>query len=285
MSRTRAEEQGTRLGRSSLRRVTGRDGIEEGRTAVERRYPQGMEGRPRNPDDRGTNGQAHPRDPAEAAFDEAVDTEAAGGTDKAIRLYRTILRQRPDHVRARNNLGRILDSTGEHATAIEHFRAALEVEPGNSAVLANLGAALGNLGRYREAEIRLREAISIDPESTEAALNLGILHFRRGLYMRAEQELARVVARDDGLARGHLFRGKALNRLGRLDEALAALSRAATLDPEDPGTFHLMGILYDKKNLPREAQVMYRRARALAGNARSEPAAEGHAGNPLGHGG
>jgi len=205
-----------------------------------------------------------PLEPLESMFDQAVDAEKSGIADKSIHLYRAILRYEPSHVRARSRLGNLLDRAGEHATALEHFRAALEVEPQNPAVLANLGAALGNLGRYGEAEAHLLRAMELDPESTEAALQLGILHFRRGLYTRAEIELARVIRRDADLAPAHLFRGKALNRLGRLDEALTALGIAARLLPDDPGTFHLMGILYDKKNLPREAQVMYRRSQLLS---------------------
>jgi len=211
-------------------------------------------------------------EPLESMFDQAVDAEEAGLTDNSIRLYRTILRLDPSHVRARSRLGSLLDRAGEHATALEHFRAALEVEPQNPTVLANLGAALGNLGRYGEAEAHLLRAMELDPESTEAPLQLGILHFRRGLYIRAEEELARVIRREADLAQAHLFRGKALNRLGRLDEALAALGTAARLHPDDPGTFHLMGILYDKKNLPREAQVMYHRAQSLSsGGAGHDP--------------
>ena len=211
-----------------------------------------------------------PMEPLESMFDQAVDAEKGGMAASSNQLYRAILRRDPSHVRARSRLGNLLDRAGEHATALEHFRAALEVEPQNPAVLANLGAALGNLGRYGEAEEHLLRAMELDPESTEAPLQLGILHFRRGLYGRAEKELARVIRREAELAQAHLFRGKALNRLGRLDEALTALGTAARLHPDDPGTFHLMGILYDKKNLPREAQVMYHRAQSLSRDGASD---------------
>jgi Flp pilus assembly protein TadD len=218
------------------------------------------------PADRGEFGPPTPpadQGDVEKDFDLAVDAEQRGDTDKAFFLYRNILRLRPDHVRARNRLGSLLDGAGEHATALEHFREALQREPGNPTVLANIGATLGRLGRFAEAESHLRKAMEIDPESTEARLNLGILFFRRGNYHKAERELARVAERDPEMAGAHYFRGKALNRLGRLDEALSALGRATSLTPEDPGTFQLMGMIYDKKGLPGEAQVMYQRAQQL----------------------
>jgi Flp pilus assembly protein TadD len=52
-----------------------------------------------------------------------------------------------------------------------------------------------------------------------------------------------------------------LNRLGRVDEALTVLARATRLPPVNPRVFYLLGILYDRRNLPDEAAVMYRRAR------------------------
>jgi Flp pilus assembly protein TadD len=201
---------------------------------------------------------------AERHFAEGRRFDREGRFDEAAAAYRRVVALDPGHVRARNNLGVLLDRRGAHEAAAEHFRTALEREPENPELLGNLGAALGGLGRYDEAERWLRKAARLEPTRSDVRANLGILHFRRGLYAQAEEELKWVCQEDPDHATAHVFRGEALNRLDRADEALDVLERASHLQPRNPRIFHLMGILYDRKHLSEEATVMYRRARELA---------------------
>ena len=54
-----------------------------------------------------------------------------------------------------------------------------------------------------------------------------------------------------------------MNRLGRYDEAMAALEHATVVQPTNPKAYYTLGILYDRKHLPEEAALMYRKAREL----------------------
>ena len=92
---------------------------------------------------------------------------------------------------------------------------------------------------------------------------LGILFFRRGLYDQAEAELRCVCERDPEHGPAHFYRGEALNRLGRPDQALQILERAARLQPHNYKVFYTMGILFDRKNLREEATAMYRKAKDI----------------------
>jgi len=115
-----------------------------------------------------------------------------GRLEEAAELYRELLEEQPDNVRALNNLGVLLDEMGDAEGAVARLRAAKGIEPRNQEVLGNLGAALGALGRYGEAEEELRLAYRIDPSNLQVRANLGILLFRRGLYEAAVHELASV---------------------------------------------------------------------------------------------
>ena len=88
----------------------------------------------------------------------------------------------------------------------------------------------------------------------------GILCFRRGLYDQAEAELRWVCEQDPEHGHAHFYLGETLNRLGRMDQALEILERAARLQPHNHRAFYTMGILYDRKNLREEAVAMYRKA-------------------------
>jgi Flp pilus assembly protein TadD len=206
---------------------------------------------------------AERQDP-EGMFQKAKATALEGRVPEAIALYREIVATYPGHVRARNNLGVLLDQNGSHEAALEHFYAAVSLEPENPELLTNFGAALASSGQYGEAEAQLRKAARLDPGSLDVRANLGILHFRRGLYAECEEELRWVCDHDKEHALAHFYRGEALNRLGRVDEALETLERAVVLQPGKARIYYLLGILYDRKNLPREAAPMYRRARELS---------------------
>ena len=200
---------------------------------------------------------------AERLFDEGKSASRGGRLEEAISLYRRVIAMDPFHLRARNNLGVLLDQMGDHDVAVEHFQAAADLQPENAEILTNLGAALAAQGRYDEAEAELKKAARIDPGGIDVRANLGILYFRRGLYSQSDHELRWVCFNDPDHTLAHFYRGEALNRLGRVDDALEMLERAAHLQPDRARIYYLMGILYDKKNLRNEAGVMYRKAREL----------------------
>jgi Flp pilus assembly protein TadD len=191
----------------------------------------------------------------------AADLVADGRPVEAIDVYHGIIREHPDNLNARHNLGVLYDELGRHTEAIEMLEAARELEPANPEVLANLGAALAAMGRFDAADEHIKKAARLDPESISVRANLAILAFRRGLYEVAEAELQWVCERDPTHGSAHFYRGEALNRMGRVDEALDALEKTRELQPWNHRIFHTMGMLYDKKREPEMAADMYRRAR------------------------
>ena len=183
--------------------------------------------------------------------------------DEAVALYKEIAQADPSNVKARNNLGVIYDELGHHELALEQFEEAQVLDPDGVEVLVNLGSALGSLGRLDDAERELGRAQMLAPDEVGVRCCLGILSFRRGLYEQAEAELRWVCEQDDEHGPAHFYRGEALNRLGRMDQALEILERAARLQPHNYRPFYTMGILFDRKNLREEAAAMYRKARSL----------------------
>lgn len=186
-----------------------------------------------------------------------------GRVHEAIELYLGILTVNPSNLKARNNLGVLFDELKQFDAARDHLEAAARIEPENVEVLTNLASTLTSLARYEDAEAVLRRAQKVDPDDLRVHLAIGVLYFRRGLYVQAETELRWVCARDRDHGTAFYYRGEALNRLGRYDEATQALERAALLLPNDPKPAYTLGHLYDRKHMPEEAAEMYRRARRL----------------------
>lgn len=196
-------------------------------------------------------------------LEEARALQREGRAHAAMDLLRAMVESDPRNVEARVELGVLLDRTGAHAAAVEHLEAAHRAVPDSVQILSALGAALTSLGRFEEAERELKRAQRLAPEDLLVRANLAIVSFRRGLYGHAESELRWICDRDEGNATAHFYRGEALNRLGRVDEALDAMKTVTRLDPGNSRAFYTMGILYDKKHLPSEAAAMYRKAREV----------------------
>lgn len=201
--------------------------------------------------------------PAGEPLARAKDLVERGRIHEAIELYLGILTVNPSNLKAHNNLGVLFDELKQFGSALEHFEAAVRLAPENVEILANFASPLTSLARYDRAEELLRRAQRLAPDDLQVRLGIGVLYFRRGLYGQAETELRWVCLRDENNGSAFYYRGEALNRLGRFDEAMEALKRASDLMPTDPRPFYTLGHLYDRTHQPEDAADMYRRAREL----------------------
>jgi uncharacterized protein HemY len=92
---------------------------------------------------------------------------------------------------------------------------------------------------------------------------LGLLLWRRGLVQEAAVCFQRALEFQPDNATTYYYLGDALNQKGDLPGARAALERALQVNP-DAKTYHVLGRVLDRMNLPDDAQEMYRRGRELA---------------------
>ena len=155
------------------------------------------------------------------------------------------------------------DELGHHELAIDEFLSAQELDPDNVDALAHLAAAYVALGLYVKADRAINRAIRVDPGNTHVRISAAILSFRKGLYADAEVQLKGICDMNPAHGPAHFYRGEALNRLGRVDEALESMERAVQLQPRNWRAYHTLGMLFDRKNDRERASEMYRRAREL----------------------
>ena len=99
---------------------------------------------------------------------------AAGDLAAAERLYRQVLKRRPDEPNAHNLAGRAgppARRRRRRAAAVRN--APLAAAPEEPVFLANRGAALAEAGRLAEAVMALRAALARRPDDAVALRNLG----------------------------------------------------------------------------------------------------------------
>jgi protein O-GlcNAc transferase len=182
---------------------------------------------------------------------------------EAAALYRAIVEPRETPVMAHVNRGVRHDEHGRHELAIGEFLAAEQLAPEDVENLSHLATAYGALSRFVEADETMHKALSLDPGSVHVRVGEAILAFRKGLYNDAEVQLKGICEGHPSHGPAHFYRGEALNRLGRFDEALQTMERAVQLQPGNWRAYHTLGVLFDRKDDRERASEMYRHAREL----------------------
>ncbi len=118
-------------------------------------------------------------------------------------------------------------------------------------------------GDIRGAEAAFLHVTQIDPGYADGWVNIARARIQEGNMPDAEQILRKALTVDPALAKTHFFLGTSLRALGRYDEALTHLRRAATQYPRDRVVLNQIGRVLFLKRAFSEAIVEFRRVLAI----------------------
>jgi Flp pilus assembly protein TadD len=156
--------------------------------------------------------------------------------DEGIRFATGALVLRPENPRVWVLLGDLLVWRGRPGEALVALDKAIDLAPNYAQAHNERGNALLTMGRFAEAVVAYRKAVGLQPELPDAHVNLGLSLWKDARqYDEAIVELRRSVtlaAADGGSDIFLMDLGWSLMETGRLNEAIAALQNAVTLDPE-----------------------------------------------------
>ncbi|HSK81307.1 MAG TPA: protein kinase [Thermoanaerobaculia bacterium] len=162
-----------------------------------------------------------------------------GHIEEARERIAEILRQAPDNLWAREQLGHLELLYGDLARAEQIYLDSVRVAPDRA--WHNLGVVRFLRGRYPEAAVAYRRALENDPGDVASLLNLADTEVELGhreeaeaLYRRALALLAES-APEDGLGpRESIQKAQCLARLGRTREAVEIAQDAVRRSPDEP---------------------------------------------------
>ena len=156
-----------------------------------------------------------------ALFDRNID-EAIGAYEKALKL-------RPGFIEVEFNLALAYRRKYGVDREIEQLRRVLALDRTHMFARNTLARRLEELNRIDELVALATETVRMHPNSAEAHYFLGKGLLKSGDAAAAIGQFQRAIALDPELGEAHHNLGMALRRVGRGDEAGAALEKAATL--------------------------------------------------------
>lgn len=183
------------------------------------------------------------------------DALRRGEYEEAISRFRRALELQPELPNVRLRLAEALTNSGQPAEAIAVLEEHVAGEATRTEGFFRLGQAYAHAGRYQEAVKAYQRALNIDPDCSNAWFGLAQSHARLGDMERARellkkfQELKKeqfaagqeqkrqyddVGQLGEGLADAYMLAARLYQVRDRHSEAIAAIERAAQLEPENP---------------------------------------------------
>ena len=165
-----------------------------------------------------------------------------GDYQNSEQLYREILREEPEDLRALDGLAILLCRNGETEQGIIFFKEALRIlrkesQPNSqweASILFHLGLSYRTLGFRSEALKVFTEAAVHTPHTSDLVLNLGQVHFELEQYDQAVQWFRALTAIQPDDASAWLTLGFILSNIDRYEEAAEVLRMAESLDSTSP---------------------------------------------------
>ncbi len=176
-------------------------------------------------------------DDAEAWFRQALEVDAhsslaagglgnclnrAGKVQEAARVLRAALERDPSSHTVTYNLAVVTERLGDKKGALALYERAIRLDPEHSMSWNNLGSLLNGMGKREEGLKMIRRAHELDPANVEATFNLGAILLVEGRPEEALPLLEAAARQRPGFARAHILTAKALEALGRTDDAIFA---------------------------------------------------------------
>ena len=165
--------------------------------------------------------------------------------DEAVPHLTQAVALKPDNPDTHLLLGLAYLQAKQFVQAASAFEEGLTVSPTDTELRFNLGAAYDKLNRFSDVVQAMEAVLTHDPDHADALNYLGYSYADRGINGQEAVELTqRAVALkpDNGYYIDSL--GWALFKVGRVDEALHTIQRAADLVKDDPVIFEHLGEIY-----------------------------------------
>jgi tetratricopeptide (TPR) repeat protein len=161
---------------------------------------------------------------------------AAGNTSEAEEEFQKALKANPHSIEVSTELAELKRSQSKFDEAIVYYLQAEQIGPSNYEIAYGLGACYTYKQEYPRAIEWLRKASALAPDSAAGRFALGNALFQNGDTEAAIPELNVSLRLEPRMKQAYFLLGRAYSKLGRLDQAKAAVKKLDELNrSEIPG--------------------------------------------------
>jgi tetratricopeptide (TPR) repeat protein/mono/diheme cytochrome c family protein len=179
-------------------------------------------------------------------------------------LMRRRLQKYPGDFSANFNLGDLMMSQNNPASAVTYFRLAAEADPKSAIAAGELGAALFATDNVSEAEQQFRRALALDPKYTDARYNLASVEANNKQWSAAATDFREVLQSNPNHenARKRLGEvlymwGDELADSGDREQAAQHYREALTFRPDDPDLHFQLAAALDQLGRLSDAKTEF----------------------------
>ncbi|MGO9546239.1 MAG: tetratricopeptide repeat protein [Rhodomicrobium sp.] len=182
---------------------------------------------------------------------------------EATEAFETLIRTVPASATALHGLGMALESAGRNVEALEWYGRCLETAPGFEPALRKRAELLHALDRKDEALAVYERLAAIEPSDPKIRYNWGALLASRGDAAAAYIHFKEALDRDPGYGMALYGAATALQKLGRLEEAMGFCDKLLTQTPFDFDAWFLRGNIFYAQLRIVEALAAFDKALAV----------------------
>lgn len=161
-------------------------------------------------------------------------------------------------------------STGDYGVAEQGFQAVLKYQPSNVAAIANLGILYARTNRMDKAITDYKRALHLSPNDEPILLNLGIVYLKEEMHGLALPYFERVLVIDSRNQQARQLRDLCLLYTGQVLLALGDLKALVQQNPGDEQLLFLLGFAHLKNGDSQTAQTIFNQMFNAAGPARAQ---------------
>jgi tetratricopeptide (TPR) repeat protein len=175
----------------------------------------------------------------------------------AKQIYQRMYQIAPDSWQVHQARARLYDEDQRYKEAAEEYEAASRLNPQNLNLYDQLALEYRHLGSLDAVERTFARERSVAPEDARALLNLGSIQIERGRASEGLPLVKQALQAEPGNARAYYYLGRGLADTGKDADAVSALQRYLTMDPEGDlreQAYYTMARLYRNLQKPEEAR-------------------------------
>ncbi len=173
--------------------------------------------------------------------------------DEAEREFQKAIELEPGFYAALSNYGSMYEKQGKLKDAEKMFRRALQANPFSSKIWYNFGYVLEKQGDLSESIQAYQQSLILDPHLWNSMLNLGKAYFKQKDFLRAEEMYRRCISANPDCSAGYAGLAQILDLKGDFDGALLQYENALRLDSSVIETRYFYVQALEKKGRLREA--------------------------------